>query len=103
MHTGESSQIPALPPSPLSQVPETVCSVVEIPVPSQAKLHKQWCLFDQREGDIDFDREVRKIAGRVEEQLARVEEQLAREEEQEDNTLNVFDLRYDFSERYYSK
>ena len=84
----------------MSQVPETVCSVVEIPVPSQAKLHKQWCLFDQREGDIDFDREVRKIAGRVEEQLARVEEQLAREEEQlareeevEDNTLNVFDLR----------
>ena len=84
--------------------------MVEIPVPSQAKLHKQWCLFDQREGDIDFDREVRKIAGQVEEQLARVEEQLAREEEQlareeeqlvgkeelEDNTLNVFDLRLDF-------
>ena len=29
------------------QVPETTCSVVKIPVPSQAKLHKQWCLFDQ--------------------------------------------------------
>ena len=29
------------------KVPETVCSLVEIPVPSQAKLHKQWCLFDQ--------------------------------------------------------
>ena len=75
----------------MSQVPETVCSVVEIPVPSQAKLHKQWCLFDQREGDIDFDREVRKIAGRVEEQLARVEEQLAREEE--DNSVDVLDVR----------
>ena len=82
----------------MTQVPETVCSVVEIPVPSQAKLHKQWCLFDQREGDIDFDREVRKIAGRVEEQLARVEEQLAREEEQlareeEDNSVDVLDVR----------
>jgi hypothetical protein len=50
------------------QVPETVCSVVEIPVPSQAKLHKQWCLFDQREGDIDFDKEVRKITGDLEEE-----------------------------------
>ena len=68
----------------MSQVPETVCSVVEIPVPSQAKLHKQWCLFDQREGDIDFDREVRKIAGRVEEQLAR---------EEEDNSVDVLDVR----------
>ena len=29
------------------KVPKTVCSLVEIPVPSQAKLHKQWCLFDQ--------------------------------------------------------
>ena len=28
-------------------MPETICSLVEIPVPSQAKLHKQWCLFDQ--------------------------------------------------------
>lgn len=51
------------------EVPETVCSLVEIPVPSQAKLHKQWCLFDQQEGDIDFDREVRKITGSVEEAL----------------------------------
>jgi len=49
------------------EVPETICSLVEIPVPSQAKLHKQWCLFDQREGDIDFDREVRKITGSAEE------------------------------------
>ena len=28
-------------------MPETTCAVVKIPVPSQAKLHKQWCLFDQ--------------------------------------------------------
>merc|ERR1719264_661742 len=47
------------------EVPETICSLVEIPVPSQAKLHKQWCLFDQQEGNIDFDREVRKITGSV--------------------------------------
>jgi len=40
----------------------TSCSVVSIPVPSQIKLHKQWCLFDNSD-DIDFDREVRKIAG----------------------------------------
>ena len=33
-----------------------------IPVPSQPKLHKQWCLFDQSD-NIDFDREVRKIIG----------------------------------------
>ena len=38
----------------------TDCSVVEIPVPSQPKLHKQWCLFDQAE-NIDFDTEVKKI------------------------------------------
>ena len=38
----------------------TDCSVVEIPVPSQPKLHKQWCLFDQAD-NIDFDTEVRKI------------------------------------------
>ena len=31
-----------------------------IPVPSQEKLHKKWCLFDQIV-NIDFDREVRKI------------------------------------------
>ena len=42
------------------QIPVTDCSVVEIPVPSQPKLHKQWCLFDQAE-NIDFDTEVRKI------------------------------------------
>ena len=34
--------------------------MVEIPVPSQPKLHKQWCLFDQAEY-IDFDIEVKKI------------------------------------------
>ena len=34
--------------------------MVEIPVPSQPKLHKQWCLFDQAE-NIDFDTEVKKI------------------------------------------
>ena len=38
----------------------TNCSIVSIPVPSQEKLHKQWCLFDQTE-NIDFDQEVRKI------------------------------------------
>ena len=38
----------------------TDCSVVEIPVPSQPKLHKQWCLFDQAD-NIDFDTEVKKI------------------------------------------
>jgi hypothetical protein len=42
------------------QTPVTDCSLVEIPVPSQPKLHKQWCLFDQAE-NIDFDTEVRKI------------------------------------------
>ena len=36
--------------------------MVTIPVPSQPKLHKQWCLFDQSY-NIDFDREVRKIIG----------------------------------------
>jgi len=44
------------------EVPETECSVLEIPVPTQNKLHKQWCLFDDLE-QIDFDQEVRKIAG----------------------------------------
>ena len=39
--------------------------MVTIPVPSQPKLHKQWCLFDQSE-NIDFDREVRKIAATAE-------------------------------------
>jgi hypothetical protein len=48
---------------------------VEIPVPSQARLHKQWCLFDQREGDIDFDREVRRITGGVEKMLPITEEE----------------------------
>ena len=67
--------------SSTAQVPETVCSVVEIPVPSQMKLHKQWCLFDQQEGYIDFDLEVRKIAGRVEEELARQEEEANQIEE----------------------
>ena len=38
----------------------TDCTVVEIPVSSQPKLHKQWCLFDQAE-NIDFDTEVKKI------------------------------------------
>ena len=39
-----------------------------IPVPSQPMLHKQWCLFDQGV-NIDFDREVRKIAGTAEDNL----------------------------------
>ena len=34
--------------------------MVEIPVPFQPKLHKQWCLFDQADY-IDFDIEVKKI------------------------------------------
>ena len=34
--------------------------MVEIPVPFQPNLHKQWCLFDQAE-NIDFDTEVKKI------------------------------------------
>ena len=36
--------------------------MVSIPVPSQEKLRKQWCLFDQTE-NIDFNTEVRKITG----------------------------------------
>ena len=39
-----------------------------IPVPSQPRLHKQWCLFDNSEY-IDFDRDVRKIAGTAEDNL----------------------------------
>ena len=42
------------------EVPVTNCSTVSIPVPAQEKLHKQWCLFDQKE-NIDFNAEVRKI------------------------------------------
>jgi len=49
----------------------TSCSVVTIPVPSQPKLHKQWCLFDNSDS-IDFDREVRKIAGAAEDSLEKV-------------------------------
>ena len=48
-------------------MPETECSVLQIPVPSQNKLHKQWCLFDDLD-KIDFDQEVRKIAGPAAEQ-----------------------------------
>merc|ERR1711953_83812 len=44
------------------EIPITTCSVVSIPVPSQEKLRKQWCLFDQTE-NIDFNTEVRKITG----------------------------------------
>ena len=36
--------------------------MVRIPVPSQARIHKQWCIFDQTE-NIDFDQEVRNIIG----------------------------------------
>ena len=46
--------------------------MVTIPVPSQPKLHKQWCLFDQSD-NIDFDREVRKIAATAEESLEKTE------------------------------
>lgn len=83
------------------EVPETECSVVEIPVPSQDKLHKQWCLFDNQQ-DIDFDQEVRKIAGTVEESEAEASglenldliefpdvENLV-EEDRTSNTENVF-------------
>jgi len=55
------------------EAPVTDCSLVEIPVPFQPKLHKQWCLFDQAE-NIDFDSEVRKIAGSVENKLLLDEE-----------------------------
>ena len=41
------AQLTYFTPCQTCQVPETTCSVVKIPVPSQAKLHKQWCLFDQ--------------------------------------------------------
>ena len=46
--------------------------MVTIPVPSQPKLHKQWCLFDQSD-NIDFDREVRKIASTAEESFEKTE------------------------------
>ena len=46
--------------------------MVTIPVPSQPKLHKQWCLFDQSD-NIDFDREVRKIAATAEESFEKTE------------------------------
>ena len=71
--------------------------MVTIPVPSQPKLHKQWCLFDQVE-NIDFDREVRKIAGDVEEALKKtVNENL----EEEDNTGS--DLSADSADRFISE
>ena len=47
------------------KVPVTNCSTIDIPVPSQDKLHKQWCLFDQAE-NIDFNAEVRKITADTE-------------------------------------
>lgn len=56
------------------EVPDTVCSLVEIPVPSQEKLHKQWCLFDQVEGELDFAKEVSKISGSVDLQLEKAAE-----------------------------
>ena len=59
---------------------ETICSAVEIPVPSQTKLHKQWCLFDQGDGDIDFDTEVRNIKSRQEDELERQEGELEGQE-----------------------
>ena len=37
---------------------------MEIPVPFQRKLHKQWCLFDQTK-NIDFDSEVKKIKSKA--------------------------------------
>ena len=40
----------------------TNCSIDSVLVPSQEKLHKQWCLFDQ-DDEIDFDQEVRKLTG----------------------------------------
>ena len=50
---------------PVFKVPITNCSTINIPVPSQDKLHKQWCLFDQSE-NIDFNAEVRKITADTE-------------------------------------
>ena len=39
-------------------------------MPAQEVLHKQWCLFDQGDGDIDFEAEVTKIIGGVDEVLS---------------------------------
>ena len=50
---------------PVFKVPVTNCSTIDIPVPSQDKLHKQWCLFDQTE-NIDFNAAVRKITADTE-------------------------------------
>ena len=63
----------------------TDCSVVEIPVPSQPKLHKQWCLFDQAE-NIDFDTEVRKIESN--EKLLKEKEQTVKESIFAESTLS---------------
>jgi len=75
----------------------TTCSVVTIPVPSQPKLHKQWCLFDQVE-NIDFDREVRKIAVDVEEAL---QKKVTDNLEEEDKTS--LDLTAESTDRFISE
>ena len=44
----------------ITEVPEKVCKVIPIMVPTQEKIHKEWCLFNQAE-NIDFDAEVKII------------------------------------------
>ena len=43
-----------------TDVPQTNCTNKEVIVPTQPKIHKKWCLFDQKD-DIDFDSEVREL------------------------------------------
>jgi len=44
----------------ITEVPEKVCKVITIMVPTQDKIHKEWCLFNQAD-NIDFDAEVKII------------------------------------------
>jgi len=70
------------------ELPQTICTTVEIPVPSQQKLHKQWCLFDNEE-NIDFDRQVRRIT------------ELANEEHYDSEIIEDFDPIFaDYSQQH---
>ena len=71
------------------KVPVTNCSTIDIPVPSQDKLHKQWCLFDQSE-NIDFNAEVRKITADTE--LDAYETELEEEAARDLEILDDLDL-----------
>merc|ERR1719228_337831 len=44
-----------------TDVPQINCTTREVLVPSQNIIHKQWCLFDQKD-HIDFNSEVRELA-----------------------------------------